>query len=63
MKLLLAGPEYHQVAIKSEKAVSQLKWLGAVKLTPEEIQCYRALVAEEEKEYQRLISEILEDIS
>jgi hypothetical protein len=32
MKLLLIGPEFTQVAIKSEKAISQLRWLGSQKV-------------------------------
>ena len=31
MKLLLIGPEFTQVAIKSEKAINQLRWLGSEK--------------------------------
>lgn len=29
MELLMIGPEYTQVAIKSEKAAERLKWIGA----------------------------------
>ena len=31
LQLLLIGPEYTQVVIKSEKAVSQLRWIGTFK--------------------------------
>ena len=32
MKLLLIGPEYTQVAIKTEKAARQLRFLGSEKI-------------------------------
>ena len=32
MKLLMIGPEYTQVAIKTEKAVKQLRWIRAEKI-------------------------------
>ena len=32
LKLLLVGPEYTQTAIKTEKAVSQLRWIRSVKI-------------------------------
>lgn len=32
LKLLLVGPEYTQAAIKTEKAVSQLRWIRSVKI-------------------------------
>ncbi len=33
MKLLMIGPEYTQVAVKTEKAVKQLRWVRAEKIT------------------------------
>ena len=32
LKLLLVGPEYTQVAIKTEKAASRLKWIQSVRI-------------------------------
>lgn len=32
MKLLMIGPEYTQVAIKTEKAASQLRWIGSERI-------------------------------
>lgn len=52
LRLLLIGPEYHQTALKTEKAASQLQWLSAQVLTPEEIAGYRLMVAEEERKFQ-----------
>ena len=31
LKLLMIGPEYTQVAVKTEKAAGQLRWIGAEK--------------------------------
>ena len=62
MKLLMLGPEYRQTAIKTEKAVKQLKWLSSRVLTPEEIEGYRATVAKEEEEYQSLVAAELDRI-
>ena len=32
LRLLLIGPEYTQAAVKTEKALKQLRWLGAEKI-------------------------------
>lgn len=63
MCLLLIGPEYEQVALKSDKAVKQLKWISSEVLLPETVAEYRKLVAEEEKAYQELFAEEMERIS
>lgn len=60
MRLLLIGPEYQQITIKTEKAAAQLRWLSAQELTPEELARYRALVAEEEDAYQTLFVKEME---
>lgn len=33
MKLLMIGPEYTQIALKTEKAAGQLRWLSSEKIT------------------------------
>ena len=33
LKLLMIGPEYTQVAVKTEKAAGQLRWIGAEKIS------------------------------
>ena len=62
LQCLLIGPEYHQIVIKSEKAVSQLKWISSEILTPETIAQYRSTVAEEEKKFQQEFADLLSRI-
>ena len=61
LRLLLIGPEYTQTAVKSEKAASQLVWLGARKVG--DVSRCRKIVKEEEEEFQRLFAEEMEKIS
>ena len=57
MQLLMIGPKYEQIALKSEKAASQLKWLGGRVLSKDEVARYRAVVEAEQAEYQKLFAE------
>ncbi len=57
MKLLMIGPCYEQIVVKSQKAADQLMWRGGSVLTGKEVERYRNVVAEEEAEYQRLFAE------
>ena len=59
LSLLMIGPEYTQVVIKSEKAAANLHFLDAVVLSPEEVSESRALVCGEEEAYQTLFAEKL----
>ena len=59
MTLLLIGPEYTQIVLKSEKTVRQLKWLDTRGLKQEEVSYYQKTVKEEEKEYQKLFTEAM----
>lgn len=61
LSLLTLGPVYTQVVIKSPKAASQLKWLGAEELSVEEIKSYRSLVNIEEDSFQTLFAEKLSE--
>lgn len=61
LKLLLIGPAYTQTVIKTEKASLRLKWISAEIIPPEMIAEYRRAVAEEEKEYQKQLSGILDE--
>lgn len=56
LELLLLGPEYTQVVLKTEKAAWQLKWLKAEVLTKEQLIVSAAEVAAEEQAYQELLS-------
>ena len=48
LPLLMIGPEYRQIVLKSERAAGQLTWKSARILLPEEIHQYRDAVAREE---------------
>ncbi len=57
LKLLLIGPEYTQVALKSEKAADRLRWIDAKKVNA------KPQNQEEQEEYEKLFTETLYDIS
>ena len=62
LKLLLLGPAYEQIVIKSEKAVSQLRFVSSKVLKPEDVAEYRKTVSAEEADYQKAIGEMLDKI-
>ncbi len=51
LRLLMIGPEYTQLAIKSEKAAAQLHWIGSNKDVDSEK--YAKLLKAEQEEYQK----------
>ena len=50
LRLLMIGPEYTQVAVKTQKAADQLKWTGAEKITG--VEAYKASLKKEQEAYQ-----------
>ena len=62
MKLLLIGPVYRQIVIRTEKAVRQLTWLSAEILDREEAGRYRDIGAEEEAAYQAEFARVMETL-
>ena len=60
MKLLMIGPCYEQIVVKSQRAADQLVWRESCVLTAQEVARYRDVVAEEEAEYQKLFAEEME---
>ena len=60
IQLLLLGPEYHQIVLKTEKAAAQLVWTGSKTITPEEIRGYRETVAAEQDAYLAAIGKAME---
>ena len=60
MKLLMIGPEYTQVALKTEKAVRQLRWLRAEKITKWNDEQRRAEQAAYDADFARVLNEITE---
>ena len=59
MKLLMIGPEYTQTVIKTEKAVKQLHWIGADKITRMDPDRRRA----EQEEYQLAFAKVMQEIT
>ena len=60
LQLLLAGPAYTQVVIKSERALGQLIWQSARVLSEAEMASSAALVRAEEESYQTQIAGIMQ---
>ena len=63
MKLLMIGPEYRQIALKTPRAAELLRWVSAEVLSPESVAEYRSAVSEEETAYQKLFARKLEEIT
>ncbi len=63
MRLLMIGPEYHQIALKTDKAAGNLEWVSSVELSEKEVEGYRYIVAKEEEEYQEIFGEELDKIT
>ena len=63
MRLLLIGPEYHQTVLITENAARNLKWLAAETVSHDDSEVFRATVAAEEAEYQKLFAEEMERLS
>ena len=58
LKLLLVGPEFTQVAVKTEKAAGQLKWIRSDRVTRLEPERRRA----EQEAYDASLAQILQEI-
>ena len=59
LAILTIGPLYEQIVIKTEKALSHLRFVRATALEHADIAAHRAVVAEEESAYRELVSEKL----
>ena len=57
--ILMIGPEYKQITIKTEKAANALQFIDAVEITKEEIGIYRELVSKEEQDFQVQVGKML----
>lgn len=62
LELLMIGPAYSQIVLKSEKAVSQLTWLEAQVLDENSVRKFREETAAEEAEFQKQFAQLLERI-
>ena len=63
MQLLMIGPEYVQVVIKSEKAKGNLKWLSSEELSSDVVKKYSELKKIEQNECQELFAKELDKMS
>ncbi len=57
LSLLMLGPEYIQVALKTEKAASQLTWLKADQITAESEKNMKELLKKEQEAFQQEFAE------
>lgn len=62
LQLLMLGPVYRQIAIKSQAAKHHLKWLGYKELKETEILGYRSIVEAEQQKFQSELAEKLSNI-
>lgn len=62
LELLLIGPAYNQIVLKSQKAIDNLKWLSSNIIQPDEIKEYRNMVRLEEESFQQLFAKKLEEL-
>lgn len=60
LELLSIGPEFRQVAIRSEKALSQLKWLSASEPGEAEMSISNANYADEKEDFSVRFAEALD---
>ena len=63
LQLLLVGPVYTQVVIRTEKAAEQLTWLSSEVLDHEKIMLMQQAMLREQEEYQALFAEKMEKIA
>ncbi len=61
LKILMMGPEYLQVSIKTEKALSRLKWLESETIT--DTSKWTEQLKKEQEDYQAAFNRIIEEIA
>ncbi len=61
LKILCAGPEYIQIALKTQKAADNLKFISSHIIPYEDLEKYASFVRKEEEAYQETFTKILED--
>jgi hypothetical protein len=59
LPLLMIGPVYRQIVLKSERAASQLLWISSRILSDEEIRRYEGTVRAEEEAFMKEFAERL----
>lgn len=63
LRLLRVGPEYYQLAVKTERALGQLRWLSARAIPEEALRRFHTLAKNEEERYQRALSNTFQELS
>lgn len=61
LKLLMLGPIYRQIVIKTDRALEHLRFIRSELITSEAIALARQLVASEEETYQEEFARVLEE--
>lgn len=61
LEILMVGSTYEQIVIKTEKAVSNLRFISSSVLAHEEIESYKDIVKQEETAFQKAFAEIVEN--
>ena len=59
----MIGPEYEQIALKTDKAADQLRWKSARIIGREEISRFRDAVVKEQEEYLHAVGVAMERMS
>ena len=59
MKLLMIGPEYTQVAVKTEKAAGQLRWIRSERIEKPDAELRRAEQSRYDLEFAKALAEIV----
>ncbi len=62
LKLLMVGPCYYQIVIKSNKALSNLKWVKADEIDNSKLRQFASDLKNEEADYQQKIADVMEDL-
>lgn len=62
LSLLMLGPKYEQIVIKTDKARSQLRFLSSRRLSTAELREMREALLQEEEAYQRMLGEAFDRI-
>ena len=60
MSLLLIGPEYKQIVLKTKNAAANLKWISSEIIIHDKLEIYHEKMKEEEENYQQLFATELE---
>ena len=63
LSLLMLGPAYEQIVLKTEKAAAQLRWLSSRIPEKDEITAFRDAVRQEEEDFQTLFAQKLQSFS